>query len=158
MIILIILLISFNCNVGHTKQEQKAVRISIVRQQVFRNRGHHPENNRRVTFRMINETSKPIIVFGFKDDMGFDPTGYLIVLDSSKGEWSYPTGDNLPVRWSERSDLDKGEYVLRPGEAINFIAEMSKFEVGKHFKRTAYVSFNSDREPSEIKSEEFILK
>ena len=158
MTLLLIFLLSFSPASSHTKQDCPSVRVSIVRQQKFRNTGHHPENNRRVIFRMVNESTKPVIVYGFQYGSGFDPTGYLIALDKSNGEWAYPTGNNRPVSWSEKSSEFKDRSILQPGKSMTFDAEMSQLEVGGHFKRTAYVAFSDGDEPCEIRSEEFILK
>lgn len=158
MILLLTILLSLSPASSCAKQDRSPVRISVVRQQKFRNGGHHPESNRRVTFRMVNGTTKPVIVYGFRYEDGFDPTGYLIVLDKRKGEWTYPTGDNRPVSWNERSGEFKDKYTLLPGKAVTFDAEMSRLEVGEYFKRTVYVAFNDGEEPCEIRSEEFVLK
>src|SRR5215211_1683443 len=116
------------------EQDRPSLRISAVSQRIFRNRGHHPENNRRVVFRMVNESKKPVIVYGFRYEGGFDPTGYLITLDKSTGGWAYPTSDNRAISWSERSREFKSTYVLLPGKSLTFDAEMSVLEAGGYFK------------------------
>ena len=158
MTLLLILLLCFSSAFSCITQDRPPVRISIVRQEKFRNTGHHPENNRRVIFRMVNDATNPVIVYGFRYEGGFDPTGYLIAFERSRGEWSYPTGDNRPISWKERSNEFKGKYILQPGKSITFDAEMSQSEVGGHFKRTVYVAFGDGEEPCEIRSEEFVLK
>jgi hypothetical protein len=156
--ILLALLLSSWLIPVYKAQDKPRVGVSIIRQQQFRNTGHHPENNRKVIFRITNNSSKPVIVYGFKYDSGFDPTGYLIVFDPGKSEWVYPTSDNRPVSWNERSNEFKYKYMLRPGRTVTFEAEMSRLEVGGRFKRTVYVAYNDGEDPMEIKSDEFILR
>lgn len=139
-------------------QDKSPVTVAVIRQQKFRNTGHHPENNRKVIFRIVNKSNKPVLVYGFKYDGGFDPTGYLIAFDRNKGEWAYPTSSNRPVSWNERASEFKDKHILRPGQSIAFEAEMSQLEVSVRFKRTIYVAYNDGDEPTEIKSDEFILK
>lgn len=158
MILLLAILLSFSPVSGCTKQGSSVVGISVVRQQKFRNSGHHPENNHRVTFRMVNKTTSPLVVFGFKYEGGFDPTGYIISFDRVKGEWTYPTHDNRPVSWSERAGEFKQTIILPPNGAITFNAEMSQREVGGHFKRTAYIASGDGEEACEVSSEEFVLQ
>ena len=158
MKLLLIASLAFNLSGACPKQDLPSLRISVVSQKVFRNRGHHPENNRRVIFRMVNESGKSVIVYGFRYEGGFDPTGYLIALDKSTGEWAYPTGDNRPISWSEQSREFKSTQVLSPGKSLTFDAEMSVLEAGGSFKRTVYASFRRNDEPCEVRSEEFVLK
>lgn len=139
-------------------QDRPPVRIFVVSQQKFKNRGHHPENDRRVTFKIVNDSNRPVIVYGFQGKEEFLPAGYLIELDENKSEWLYTNPDNAPMPWSKRSDLDKQKHILLPSKSITFEAEMSRVEVGTHFKRTAYVSFREDQEPMEISGDEFVLK
>jgi len=155
---LLIVSLIFNLSGTCPKQDFPSLRISAVSQRVFRNRGHHPENNRRVIFRMVNESKKPVTIYGFRYEGGFDPTGYLIALDKSTGEWAYPTGDNRPITWSKQSREFKSTYILAPGKVLTFDAEMSVLEAGGRFKRTVYASFSRNDEPCEVQSEEFVLK
>lgn len=148
--------------VGHgpidQRQDQPSVRIFAVSQQKFKNRGHYPDNNRRVVFKLVNDSSKPVIVYGFQGEAEFDPIGYLISFDEKLREWVYPNPENAATPWSERSDLDKQKHILLPGKSITFEAEMSRAEVGMRFKMTAYVSFKEYEDPIEIRGEEFVLK
>jgi len=155
---LLILLLLLKQSGSCPPHELPSVRISAVSQTVFENRGHHPENNRRVVFRLVNESSKPVIVYGFKFDGEFDPAGHMMSVYKKNGEWEYPNPSNRPTPWSEVSPEFKSKRVLKPGKAITFIAEMSIFEVGSHFRRTAYVSFNERDIPCEVRGEEFVLK
>jgi hypothetical protein len=126
--------------------------------QKFRNRGHHPENNRRVIFRLINQSKNPLLIYGFKYDGEFEPTGYLIAFDANRGEWVYPTNDNHPVNWTETAREFKETLVLRPGTSITFTAEMSQLEVGGRFLRTVYIASEKGEDPVEVRSEQFVLK
>lgn len=107
---------------------------------------------------MVNETSKPIIVYGMKLEDHFFPTGYMLRLSQDTCKWKYPTGDDAPLKWSERSPSDKGEYLLPSGQSIEFDAVFNDWEVSRPFKRTAYVSFQNANEPCEVSSEGFVLE
>ena len=155
---LLTLLLLFNQGFSCQPQELPAVRIYVVSQTVFENRGHHPTNNRRVVFRLFNESNKPVVVYGFKFDGEFDPYGYMMSVYKEHGEWEYPNPSNRPTPWVEVSPEFKSKRVLKPGKAITSIAEMSVFEVGPRFRRTAYVSFNERDAPCEVRGDEFVLK
>ncbi len=113
----LIFLMLFNQSGPCLKQDNPSVGVSVVSQKKFRNRGHHPENNRKVVFRLVNESAKPVIIYGFKYDSGFDPTGYLMILNNSRGEWEYPNPSNRPNTWSEFSPEFKDKRILKSGEA-----------------------------------------
>jgi|GEM_PF-3419656 len=153
-----VLMLYSGLTVGGTAQETPPVVISVVRMQKFRNRGHHPENNRRVTFRLSNQSKNTLLVYGFKYDGEFEPTGYLIAFDSDRGEWVYPTSNNRPVEWNETAKESNETIRLRPGDSIKFTAEMSQLEVGGRFKRTVYVAWEKYQKPIEVRSAEFILR
>ena len=155
---LFIFLCLFNAGATDRQQGQNSVRIVVASQQKFQNRGHHPENNRRITFQMVNESNEPVIVYGMIFKAGFEPTGYIMDRDESTGNWLYPTPDNRPITWKDISGLEKDKYILQPGRIITFEAEMSQAEVGKRFKRVVYVSFRESEEPHQISSEEYVLK
>jgi hypothetical protein len=158
MKLLLVLLILFNCHTCYAVVGGIDVRILVIKQQAFRNRGHHPENNRRVVFRLVNKTSKPVIVYGIKYDDSFDPAGYLVEFSESKNEWVYPNGETSEPSFSGVSSIEKEKYTMKAGRAIEFTAEMSSIQSGKRFRRTAYVVFNDGEPPMEIKSDTFILR
>lgn len=158
MKLLLVLFLTLSQGLSDHHEERPSVRIFVVKQQKFKNRGHYPDNNRRVIFKMVNESNKPVVVYGFRDEELFDPAGYIIELKRTTGEWVYPNPDNAPMPWADRSDLDKSKYRLLPGKSITFVAELSMIEVGRHFKRTVYASFKEDEEPVEIRGQEFCLK
>jgi hypothetical protein len=136
--------------------QEEVIHLHVVSQEMFANRGHHPENNRRVTFRLTNTGSKTVIVYGAKYDGEFFPIGYLIQFD--KGVWQYPTGDVNDPGLNGFSKAQKEPYSLQPGKSLTFTAEMSKLEVGRKFKRTVYI-FDKERDvPRELRSKTFVLK
>lgn len=156
------LLLILSLMLGHgpinQKQDQASVSIFVVSQRKFNNRGHHPWNNRKVIFKMVNESTKSVTVYGTRFDDGFEPTGYIITFDANTGQWVYPNSDNSPIAWSNRSEFDREKFVLLPGKSLAFEAEMSRAEAGVRFKRTAYISFKEGEEPIEIRGDEFVLK
>lgn len=158
MSLLFVFLCLFNQGTVDHRQDHQSVRIFVVSQTNFKNRGHHPLHNRRVIFKMVNESNQAATVYGTKFDDGFEPAGYIISLDENTGQWAYPNPSNSPISWNERSDADREKLTLLPGESITLEAEMSQLEVGMRFKRTAYVSFRGGEEPHEIRGEEFVLK
>ena len=141
-----------------SRQPVQAVTISVVAQKQFRNRGHHPENNRRVIFRLANTSSVPVIIYGFEFANGFDPTGYLMALNETSGGWEYPNSQNRPTAWTEVAPEFKSQRILRPGESVTFVSELSHFEVGTHFRRTVYVAHDKSDVPFEVRGTEFVLK
>jgi hypothetical protein len=130
--------------------------LQVVSQERFVNQGHHPENNRRVTFRLTNRGSRAVIIYGDKDDGEFFPIGYLIQFD--KGIWQYPTGDIDDPGLSGFPNALKEAYSLQPGKSLTFTAEMSKWEVGRKFKRTVYISDKEWDAPRELRSKAFVLR
>ncbi len=136
--------------------QEEAIHLQVMRQERFVNQGHHPEHNRRVTFRLTNTGSGTVIVYGAKYDGEFFPIGYLIQFD--KGVWQYPTGDADDPGLGGFSKAQKETYSLQPGKSITFTAEMSKLEVGRKFKRTVYISDKERDAPRELRSKTFVLK
>lgn len=118
----------------------------------------HPENNRRVIFRVVNKSNRPVVIYGFKYDGEFAPTGYMMALNKDKNSVEYPNPANVPTKWSDASSMMKDKRVLKPGESINIVAELSEFEVGLHFRRTVYAAYKENDNPCEISGEEFVLK
>jgi hypothetical protein len=139
-------------------RDSASVSISVIHQQKFRNPGHHPWNNRRVTFRLTNKSNTPAIVYGLKVDSAFYPTGYMLERETGGGKWRYPTGGTSDPGLQAIPELEMDRYTLAPGMAIDFQAEMSFLEVGRHFKRTVYITLGATEVPREIASEEFVLK
>jgi hypothetical protein len=122
------------------------------------NQGHHPENNRRVRFQLINKSKTPIIVYGFKDGADFDPTGYLLEFNKKTSRWEYPNPDDKPAEWDEVSIGFKSKVTLRPNESIKFLAEMSSLEVGSRFRCTIYISSDENGKHCEVQGTPFVLR
>jgi hypothetical protein len=158
MRLFLIALMIFNQDSPCSRQDLPSVRIFVISQKKFRNRGHHPENNRKVIFRVMNGSTKPVIIYGFKYDGDFFPTGYMMVLTRDKNEWRYPNPSNSPTDWSDIPGAEKDKRILRPGESIKVDAEMSEFEAGSRFRRTVYATYNENGVPCEVRGEEFVLK
>lgn len=156
--LLLILLLSLPGRVVSVSQEDAPIRVVVVRQEAFHNKGHHPENNRRVIFKLVNQTDHPVVVFGMVDGEELFPAGYMLEYCEEDGRWVYPSGDSAPPPWKNGSDVGKDKYVLRPKGAITFEAEMSQAEVGSRFKRSVYISVKEDEDPKEVRSDESILK
>ena len=132
--------------------------ISMVHQQKFRNSGHHPWNNRRVTFRLTNRSNKAAIVYGFKVDSAFYPAGYMLERETTGDKWRYPTGETSDPGFQSIPEPERDRYTLRAGMTMDFQAEMSFLEVGRHFRRTVYITLDEGELPHEVASEEFVLK
>jgi hypothetical protein len=136
--------------------QEEFIHLHVVSQEKFANQGHHPENDRRVTFRLTNTGSRTVIVYGAKYDGEFFPIGYLIQFD--KSVWQYPTGDVNDPGLSGFPKAQQETYSLQPGKSLTFTAEMSKLEVGRKFKRTVYISDKERDAPRELRSKTFVLK
>lgn len=112
--------------------------------------------DRKVNYRLTNESNKPIIVYGIKIDGKLLPSGYFLKYDEKSGEWKYPTRDNKPLEWSKRSSSEKETVILCPKESLTFDNLFSSETDSKYrFKITAYVSLEKDSKPIEIISDEF---
>jgi hypothetical protein len=157
MKLLLSLAVLLNYHFCFVEGSEDNIRILVVKQQVVRNRGHHPENNRRVVFRLTNKTNRPVIIYGIKYDGAFDPIGYLIEFSKDKNEWVYPNGETSEPSFGNVSSIEKEKYILKSGGAIQFTAEMSFIQAGRRFKRTVYVAFKDGESPREVRSDEFIL-
>jgi hypothetical protein len=134
----------------------EVIHLQVVRQERFINRGHHPENNRRVILRLTNTGNRTVNVYGAKYDGEFFPIGYLIQFEN--GIWQYPTGAVNDPGLSGFPKAQKETYSLQHGKSLTFTAEMSELEVGRKFKRTVYISDKEGDAPRELRSKTFVLK
>ena len=156
--VLMILLLTFSADIPLRAKHSEGFRISVVRQQKFRNKGHHPEINRRVIFRLCNKSGSPVIVYGTRDEKSLDPSGYLIEFDPKTRKWLYPTGSTTDPGFDSLPTFDKDKRDLGAGRCLEFFSEISEFQVGLHFKRSLYISVKDGDPPQEIRSPEFVLK
>ena len=139
-------------------QDGRAFKFSIVRQHVFRNKGHHPEINRRVVFQLCNLSGDTLVLYGLKDQEIFDPSGYLIEWNPEKKKWVYPSGNLTSPGFDNLPSYNKDKEALDAGKCLRFVSEISKFQVGLRFRRTVYVSIKKVDQPQEIISPIFVLK
>jgi hypothetical protein len=71
-------------------------------------------------------------------------------------QWQYPTNDGKPLEWSKESSIYKVTQVLCSSASMGFYALFASFEDrDKHFKIVAYATFDKDKTPFEIRSDEF---
>jgi hypothetical protein len=135
---------------------KEGVQIKAIRQERYNGCGKDFIGaDMRVVFRLTNKANHPIYVFGFRSEDFFMPTGYVLKLNRKSKEWQYPTGDNKPVSWTERGDMDKSMVKLEPGEFIEFDACYSFMEKGETFGRSVYIACPPSEAPIELISEEY---
>lgn len=111
----------------------------------------------RVKLRLVNESTKPIVVYGFKYESGFYPSGYILKQSQDTCKWEYPNGDETAMAWNEMSPEEKSEYLLAAGKSLEIEATFNRFEFGRPLKRTVFVASESGKEPCEIATEEFVV-
>src|SRR5262245_18186133 len=109
----------------------------------------------RVIYRLLDKSDHAIHVFGLSSDELFVPTGYVVRFDPKTQKWLYPTGDNKPIPWKDRSILDKSAMIIEPGKSIEFDACHSTRETKVIFARTIYVACDPKMEPREITSDKY---
>jgi hypothetical protein len=108
--------------------------------------------DRKVYFRLSNDSDKPLIVYKGK----FGPTGYLLKFDENSKEWKYPTSENKPISWKKRTNLDKEILVLPPREYLDYdLSFSSEDDSAKRFKATVFVSTKKTERPVQVFSDEF---
>ena len=138
------------------------VRLSVIRQEKCQQcamliSGTPLTDGERVVLRLVNSTAKPVVVYGFKFEDDFNPTGYLLEQSKDTCRWKYPNGDETTFAWNERSPESKREYLLAVGRSLEIEATFNKLELGSRYKRTVFVASGNGKEPCEIASEEIIL-
>lgn len=115
--------------------------------------------DRKVNFRLTNESDNPIIVYGTKFDEKLVPGAYYLKYDEKSGEWKYPTRDNKPLEWNKVSESEKDSIILCPKQSLDYDVLFSSETDSKYrFKITAYVSLEKDGKPIEIISDEFKIE
>ena len=112
------------------------VRLRVIRQEKYNGCGSDFIGaDMRVIYRLLNKSDHAIYVFGLSSDELFDPTGYVVRFDPKTQKWLYPTGDNKPIPWKDRSILDKSAKIIEPGKSIEFDACHSTRETKVIFAR-----------------------
>jgi hypothetical protein len=115
--------------------------------------------DRKVNFRLNNNSDKPIIVYGTKYEGKLVPGGYFLKYDESFSDWKYPTRDNKPLEWKKVSSSEKDSIVLCAKDYLDFdVLFSSENDRNIRFKITAYVSLEKDGKPIEIISDEFKIE
>jgi hypothetical protein len=140
--------------------KMSAVDFSAVKQgKVEMDQGCFDFYSRQITFRVKNQSDKPIYIYGRKSDRYY-PLGYLIQLDREKNQWLNPEYNISPRPYKEfMAQAPVADvYVLPPGKSMKFYDLAKKMYLGNGVKRVIYISFSRDEEPQMITSEEFILR
>jgi hypothetical protein len=142
---------------AHTQRTEN-IDLSVIRQEKYKGCGSDFIGaDMRVIYRLVNYTNRSIYVYGFSSDDLFLPAGYVIKFDQKTHEWQYPTGDNKPISWTDRSSMDKSTRRIEPGKSIEFGACHSTRETNNTFARTIYVSHDPEAEPGELISNPYII-
>lgn len=115
--------------------------------------------DRKVTFKLLNNTQYEITVFGSDIEGEFRPIRYLLTFNKKLNDWDYPTQNNRPVPWKEVSQTYKNEKILKPGESITFSSFFSSVsDCGILYKVTAQVKMHKSKKTQEIRSNEFMIE
>jgi hypothetical protein len=138
---------------------RKQVELTVIGQQKVENESEIPWADRRIMFRMVNNSSKPVILPGSNTSDGFFPTGYLVRFDKRKKEWLTPSGSSSHLTFNEIAETQTDRYVLDPGKALNFYDTGESIHVGERFKKVVYIFVGKESgKPQIIQSETFILQ
>jgi hypothetical protein len=114
--------------------------------------------DKKVTFRLLNNTRQEMVVYGSDIEGTLLPIKYLLRFNQKLNRWEYPTRNNKPVPWNEVSPTYKVEKNLKPGEYITFSSFFSsESDCGTRFKITAHVRLNKSKKTREIRSNEFTI-
>jgi hypothetical protein len=133
--------------------------LSVVEQQKVQSEGDLPHADRRIIFRLVNNTNRLMIIPGNKTGDGFFPTGYLTRFDKKKKKWLTPSGSSSNLEFSKISESQPDRYMLEPGKSIDFYDIAESLYVGERFQKVVFIFFGEEKEePQLIKSMMFVLK
>lgn len=108
-------------------------------------------------YSITNNSKKDLIVFG--RDLGngvIDPVRYVLIYDKEVKTWNYPNPQNAPISWKLVSGAEKHRLILRPGQSLSFVREVSREQdCGRKMIVTAQVSNTGTKETREIRSDEY---
>lgn len=119
--------------------------------------GHSHSDTWRGTFRIENLSDTDFIIYGWYLDGKFLPGGMIQRRNPDLCEWQYGNGKNKDIEWSEKSSLDKEEFVLKSKQSIEFESHFDEFDFNKAIRFTTYLTAKSGVEPKEIFSDAFTL-
>lgn len=118
---LVIILMAILFNVGVSVGQKPSLHISIENKRVERSHSPHmPGNSLVIDFRALNDSDKPIGIFGTNYSNGeFHPEFSLLYFESVTGKWLYPFGREHPP---SLLDLLKNNVIfsIKPGSSIQF--------------------------------------
>lgn len=160
MIKIICLCLLLGCQqAGNSGDNSHQLMLSVVEQRKVLNESEIPGADRRILFRIVNNTDKPVIIPGSKTSHGFFPTGYLVRFDKKKKKWVTPSGNSSQLVFSEVAESQADRHVLAPGKSLKFYDTAQSLYVGNHFQKVVYVFWEKqESDPQIIKSEAFVLR
>jgi hypothetical protein len=140
------------------KQCTENIQLNVIRQEKYNGCGSDFIGaDMRVIYQLVNKTNHSIYVFGFTYDHLFSPTGYSVIFGQKNQGWNYPTGNNRPVSWTDRSSLVKSTKRIEPGKSIEFDACHTTRKTEHAFARTIYISSDPKAVPDEFISDKYSI-
>lgn len=158
MTLLLSLFLLFSQADGLPTAKMSALEFTAVKQHPIADQSCIPPTDRRITFRIRNQSNKAVYIHGRKTTADYIPLGYLMRLDREKNQWVNPEGNTLPIQYKEVEMYATDVYVLPPGRSMAFDKWAELTYVGSKFKQGIYISFSENEEPQMVTSEEFILR
>jgi len=116
--------------------------------------------DRNITFKLLNNTEREIIVYGDHEKSGFlNPVRYRLYFNKKTNKWTYPNPENKPLPWKKEHPRYKVEKTLKPGEFLLFSSSFSsESDCGRSYKITVQVKLKKSRKAQEIRSEAIVME
>lgn len=113
--------------------------------------------DRRITFKVTNESNDIVVLYGEFFNNVFFPSGYMLERDKTIQKWDYPEIEKRSERINHLKKQSK--MFLEPKTSLSFVTSMShEGNKTKVYKRVIYFSIKGNYEPMEASSSEFSLE
>jgi len=119
--------------------------------------GHNRTDTWRGKFRVENLSDKDVILYGFYSDGEFFHSSIVQRRSPDVCEWQYPNGKIKDLEWSEKSSLEKEEFILKATQSIEFEKHFNEYDFNKPIRFTFYVGTKSRGIPTLKISDAFML-
>ena len=114
--------------------------------------------DRVVTFKLMNNTKSPVVVFGSEVEGKLEPVRYRLWNNKKLNAWEYPTRLGKAIPWKEVSSTYKKERRLQPGEELHFYGYFSsESDCDQTYRVTVQIRIGKSKKTQEIVSEDISL-
>lgn len=142
-------------------QQKASLDVILIKQKDVKSSSPHIVGKRKsITFRVINKSDSPVIIYGENDDEdGFIPSTDILRFNYLQNKWLFSDGKELPPNLeNDFSPEERETYTLMPKESVKF--EKWFLFTCKEFRYKAAIFFKNDKENqlSYTLSEEIFLK